>query len=197
LDRLIGGIKANTISAIGTINPRSLCSQYLYAPQTHFNLASEPIAFIGNLSNNMCEFNLIKIDVTSICLFPYIKDKATMDDSLNHGDDMPKELLSKTDWNDFEGPIVGTLIPNFFFTYFGQVLPHGNISDDKIKAKLMHLGTGYELWANTANDAIGNWTISLVSWRISKLRNPSKSTSTQIGMLSLSLLPHQTAPLAQ
>ncbi len=47
-----------------------------------------------------------------------------------------------------------TLIPNFFITYFGQDLPHGNISDDEIKAKLVRLGTGYELWADTANDAI-------------------------------------------
>ncbi len=102
----------------------------------------------------MGEFSLIKIDVTSICLFPYIKDKMTMDVSLNHGDDLPKESLSKTDWNDFEEPIVGTLIPNFFITYFGQDLPHGNISDNEIKAKLVHLGTGYEQWANTANNAI-------------------------------------------
>jgi hypothetical protein len=56
LDRLIGGIKANTISAIGAINLGSLCTQYLYAPQIHFNLAREPIAFIGNLSNKMGEF---------------------------------------------------------------------------------------------------------------------------------------------
>jgi hypothetical protein len=67
---------------------------------------------------------------------PYIKDKVTMDNSLNHGDDLPAELLSKTKWKDFKEPIIGTLIPNFFITYFGQVLPHGNISDDKIKAKL-------------------------------------------------------------
>jgi hypothetical protein len=73
LDRLIGGIKANTISAIGTINPGSLCTQYLYAPQIPFNLASNPISFIGNSSNKRGEFSLIKIDVTSICLFPYIK----------------------------------------------------------------------------------------------------------------------------
>jgi hypothetical protein len=77
-----------------------------------------------------------------------------MDNSLNHGDDFPKELLFENNWNDFKEPIVGTLIPNFFITYFGQVLPHGDISDDKIKAKLVRLGTGYELWANTANDAI-------------------------------------------
>jgi hypothetical protein len=50
LDCLIGGIKANTISAIGTINSGSVCTQFFYAPQIHFNLASDPIAFIGNLS---------------------------------------------------------------------------------------------------------------------------------------------------
>ncbi len=97
LDFLIKGIKANTISAIRTINPESLCTQYLYAPQIHFNLAGEPIAFIGNLSNKTGKFSLIKIDVTSIRLFPYIKDKPTMDDSFNHGDDLSKELLSDTD----------------------------------------------------------------------------------------------------
>jgi hypothetical protein len=154
LDCLIGGIKANTISAIGTINPGSLCTQFLYAPQIHFNLAGEPIAFIGNSLNKMGKFSLIKIDITSIHLFPYIKDKVTMDASLNHGDDLPTESLSKTDWKVFKEPIIGTLIPNFLITYFGQVLPHGNISVDKIKAKLMRLGTGYELWANTANNAI-------------------------------------------
>jgi hypothetical protein len=70
LERLIGGIKASTISAIRTINLGSLCTQYLYAPQIHFNLASKPIAFIGNLSNKMGKFSLIKVDVTSIRFFP-------------------------------------------------------------------------------------------------------------------------------
>jgi hypothetical protein len=77
-----------------------------------------------------------------------------MDVSLNHGDNLPKESLSLTNWNDFEEPIAGTLIPNFFITYFGQDLPHGDISDNEIKAKHVCLGTGYELWANTANNAI-------------------------------------------
>jgi hypothetical protein len=154
LDCLIGGIKANTISAIRTINLGSLCTLFPYAPQIHFNLDGNPIAFIGKSSNKMGEFSLIKINVTSNHLFPYIKDEATMDGSLNHGDDLPAELLSETDWKDFKEPIVGTLIPNFFITYFGQVPPHGDISDDKIKAKLMRLDTGYELWAITANNAV-------------------------------------------
>jgi hypothetical protein len=154
LEHLIGGIKANTITAIRTIKPGSLCNQYLYAPQIHFNLAGKPITFIGNSSNKIGKFSLIKIDIMPIRLFPYIKDKATMDVSLNHGDDLPKESLSKTNWNDFEEPIIGTLIPNFFITYFGPDLPHGDISDNLIKAKLVQSGTGYELWANTAKDAI-------------------------------------------
>ncbi len=120
VDHLIKGIKANTISTIGTINPGSLHTQYLYAPQILFNLAGKPIVLIGNSSNKMGKFSLITIDISSIRLFPYIKDKVTMDVSLNHGDDLPKELLSKTDWNDFKEPIVGTLIPNVFITYFGQ-----------------------------------------------------------------------------
>ncbi len=154
LDHLIGGIKADTISRHRAYLTGSLCTQFFYAPQIHFNLAGKPIAFIGNSSNKMGKFSLIKISVASICLFPYIKDKATLDASLNHGDDLLADLLYKTDWKDSKEPIIGTLIPNFFITYFGQVLPHGNISDNKIKAKLMHLGTGYILWANIANYAV-------------------------------------------
>jgi hypothetical protein len=77
-----------------------------------------------------------------------------MDANLTHGDDIPTDWLSETDWKDFKDPIVGTLIPNFFVTYFGQVLPHGKISDNEIMAKLVHLGTGYKLWANTTNNAV-------------------------------------------
>jgi hypothetical protein len=120
LDCLIGGIKANTISAIGTINPGSLCTQYLYAPQIHFNLTGNPIAFIGNSSNKKGKFRLIKIDVASICLFPYIKDKTTMDANLTHGDDKPTDWLSKTAWKDFEDPIVGTLIPQLLHHLFWE-----------------------------------------------------------------------------
>ena len=121
-----------------------------------------------------------------------------MDANLNHGDDLPVELLSKHDWEDFEEPIVGTLIPNFFITYFGKDLPHGNISDNEIKAKLVRLGTGYELWANTANNAIKKLdNILSVMAEIKTPESISRSTSTQIGMLSPSLWPHQTAPLVQ
>ncbi len=50
----------------------------------------------------MGKFTLIKIDIVSIRLFPYIKNEATMDLSLNLGDNLPKEFLSETNWNDFK-----------------------------------------------------------------------------------------------
>jgi hypothetical protein len=117
-----------------------------------------------------------------------------MDANLTHGDDTPADWLSETDWKDFKDPIVGTLFPNFFITYFGQVLPHGDISDNEIKAKLVRLRIGYKLWANTPTMLSTNWTTSLVSWRKSEHLHPSKSTSTRLRMPSPFLLLRQMAP---
>ncbi len=128
LDYLTGGTRANTIAAIGTINPGSLCLQSLCAPQIHYNLSGTPIAFIGNSSNKKGEFSMIKVNIEFIRAFVYIKDKATWTPNLTHGEDIPAEKLIDTNWKDFKDPIVGTLIPNFFITYFGQDLPHGDLS---------------------------------------------------------------------
>jgi hypothetical protein len=119
LDYLTGSIRAKTIAAIGTINPGSLCIQYLFAPQIHYDLSSTPIAFIGNSSNKKGEFSMIKVNTESIRAFAYIKDKATWTPDLIHGEDICAEKLVDTDWKDFEDPIVGTLISNFFIAYFG------------------------------------------------------------------------------
>jgi hypothetical protein len=89
------------------------------APQIHYNLSEHPIMFIGNSSNKEGELSLIKVSVTSIHLFPYVKDKVTIDSTLTHGDEFPKDLLTSRDWADFTAPIVGTLVPNLFITYFG------------------------------------------------------------------------------
>ncbi len=59
-----------------------------------------------------------------------------MDSALTHGDKFPKEFLFSTDWADFSDPIVGTLVPNVFITYFGQQLVYGDLSDNNVMAKL-------------------------------------------------------------
>ncbi len=91
---------------------------------------------------------------------------------------MPLGWLSKTDWKDFEDPIVGTLIPKFFITYFGQVLPHGNISDDEITANLFLwvLDTNYGQTPPTMLST--NWMTFLVSWKKSDHLNPSRNIWT-------------------
>jgi hypothetical protein len=106
-----------------------------------------------------------------------------MDSStLNHGDDSPKDLLTSMDWADFTDPIVGTLVPNFFITYFGQQLAYGDLSNDDVMAKLTHLGFEYKLWANNAKDAINNLDDILTIMEDVKLPKQSRSTLTQPGM---------------
>ena len=156
MDHLIGGIRAGTIAALGTVVPGSLSLQYLYAPQLHCNLSGKPIAIIGNCSNKPGEFTMIKIDVASIRDFPLFKDKTTVDAALTHGEDIPPGFLVHTDWSsiDASSVIVGTLVPNFFIVYFGHDPPHGSIEDDEVMLQLARMGVGYELWAETAKDAI-------------------------------------------
>ncbi len=88
---------------------------------------------------------MVKVNIKPRRVFTYIKDKATCAPNLPHGEDIPANKLIDTDWKDFEDPIVGTFIPNFFITYFGQDLPHGDLMDEEIMAKLVRLGSGYEL----------------------------------------------------
>ncbi len=54
----------------------------------------------------------------------------------------------------FKEPISATLIPNFFVIYYGQKVPHGNITTDKLKAKMIKLGTGYNLWARVVDEML-------------------------------------------
>ncbi len=77
-----------------------------------------------------------------------------MDSALTHGDEFSKEFLSSTDWADFTDPIVGTLVPNFFITYFGQQLVYRDLFDDSFMAKLTRLGFRYKLWANIAKETL-------------------------------------------
>ena len=57
---------------------------------------------------------MIKINVESISVFAYIKDKATWTTNLICGDDIPIVKLIDTNWKDFKDPIAGTLICLFW-----------------------------------------------------------------------------------
>ncbi len=123
---------AGTIAAIGTVSPGLLTLQYLYAPMLHCTLACTPIAIVGNCSNKLGKFTMIKIDVASIRDFPFFQDQKKMDAAFTQGDIIPTNWLAGTIWAESEAPIVGTLVPNFFIVYFGKNLPYGNIDDNAV-----------------------------------------------------------------
>ncbi len=63
-----------------------------------------------------------------------------MDSILTHWDKFPEELLSSTEWANFSDLTIGTLVLNFFITYFGQQPAYKDLADDDVMAKLTRLG---------------------------------------------------------
>jgi hypothetical protein len=51
---------------------------------------------------------------------------------------------------------VATLVPNFVAKYYGQKILHGDITNDEVKAKLLHLGTGNDLWGQIVEETLSN-----------------------------------------
>ena len=114
-----------------------------------------PTTIIGNASNKRGEFCLAKINLKSIHLFPYIAAKNDFDSLLVHRDDILEELLAETnDLKSFTGTLVATLVPNFFAIYYGQNNPHGDITNNEVKAKLLHQGSGYDLWGQIVEETL-------------------------------------------
>jgi hypothetical protein len=141
-------IKAKTIAALGTVTPGSTTLQYLFNPMIHHDLTENPTSIISNSSNKQGEFSLMKVIIASFILFPYLGPKHFFDTLLPHSDKLTEELLNDTtDLKSFEEPIVATLVPNFFVVYYGNKIPHGDITTDKLKAKVIKHGTGYNLLA--------------------------------------------------
>jgi hypothetical protein len=104
----------------------------------HHDLTENPTTIIGNSSNKQGEFSLVKVDIASFRLFPYVVSKHTFDTLLTHGDKLTEELLDDTtNLKSFnvDEPIIATLIPNFFVIYYGQKVPHGNITTDKLRPR--------------------------------------------------------------
>jgi hypothetical protein len=77
------------------------------------------------------------------------------DPLLAHSKKLMEELLGKTtSLKSFNKPIVATLLPNFFVVYYEQKVLHGDITTDKVKAKMMHLVVGYNLWARIMDETL-------------------------------------------
>jgi len=142
LSYVIRGIKAKTITAIGTCAPGSSIVQYLYSPRIHHYLGGVPKLIVGNASNKLGEFSCVYIPFASLRLFACMANKKKLDTLLKYILDLENEALAETDWcNSTDKKYVCSLLPNFFILYFGQKPPTGDITGSKAQA----FGTGEDV----------------------------------------------------
>ena len=188
LSYVIGGIKAKTILAIGTVAPGSSIVQYLYAPRIHHDLGGEPKLIVGNASNNLGECSCVYIPVASLRLFACMADEKKLDTLLTYILHLENEALSNTAWYDSpDKKYVCTLLPNFFILYFGQNPPTGDITSDDVKMEFATLGKGYEAWCTSAEEAMNlsrkiAKVLDNVANVVDMTRSPlSRDTVTRIG----------------
>jgi hypothetical protein len=85
-------IQTKTITALGTVTQGSATLQYLFDPVIHHDLTGSPTTIIRNSPNLQGEFNMVKVDIASFRLFPYIGPKHTFDTLLPPGDKLTGEF---------------------------------------------------------------------------------------------------------
>jgi hypothetical protein len=100
LTYLIGGIKANTIAAIGTIAMGTSIVQYLFAPKIHHDLGGTPKMIIGNTSNKLGKFSCVAVNLASLKLFGCITQKKKVDAMMPYKSDFMSSNLVNTDWHN-------------------------------------------------------------------------------------------------
>ena len=147
-------VQTKTISAFGTVISGLTTLQILIEHQIHYNLMGTPTTIIGNTSNKQRAFCLAKIELKYIGLFPYIITKNDIHPLLVHKDDIPQELLTDTtDLKSFMDPIVVALVPNLFIIYYGKPPPMEiSLTNNKVKAKMLCLGSRYDLWGRIVEE---------------------------------------------
>ena len=126
---LVNAIRANTISAIKTVAFNTLQVQYIFDPKIYTKPDGKPISIIGNAANKMDKFSLVHLCIALVSLFPCVIQKEVTN-VLPLGKDIPIDLLAGTSWENSTNTFACTLVPNIFFSCFGQFLSTGcNTSD--------------------------------------------------------------------
>ena len=140
LTYVIGGVKAKTTAAIGTIVPGTTIVQYLFAPKIHHDLGGIPKMITGSASNKIGEFIFVAMPLSSLKVFGCILSKTNADGVLENGRDLTNNLLHNTNWLNLATLYVGSFLPNYFIIYFGQKPPNGDITDEDVKLAFANLG---------------------------------------------------------
>ena len=96
---LENAIRANTVSAIGTIALKTMQVQYIFDLKIYTKPDGTPISVVGSASNKMGKFSLAHLLMSEITLFPWVVQKEATS-VLPLGKDIPPELLIGTTWED-------------------------------------------------------------------------------------------------
>jgi hypothetical protein len=151
---IIGWIKANTITAIGTITLGTTTIQYLFTPKIHHDLGGIPKMIVRNVSNKLGEFSCGAMPLLSFKLFSCITSKTKVDGMLPYELDFENDVLVNADWHDSGTSYVGLILPNFFIIYFGQKPPTGDITSEDVNMAFLNVRMGYRTCCIFAEEAI-------------------------------------------
>ena len=130
--------------------------QYIFNPKVHRDLQGRPTTIVGNASDTVGEYTLLRVDISCLRSFAVIDKRSAFNKEYNLGEDIPSSFLSRTAWKDVTVPIAATLLPNFFPIYFGQKLVHGDLRREDVLRQFEAMGTGYDLWADAAFHVVQN-----------------------------------------
>ena len=117
---------------------------HLFCLKVHYDTAGNPVAVIGNLSNNIGQFMCARITKAEFSLFTVVGEKSGAPPT--HGDTIDPAIMAKTTL-DANIDYVAYLMPNYVLIYWGMEVFYGNIVDDDLKSSISSLGPGYLAWA--------------------------------------------------
>ena len=152
---IVQAIENNFIGAVGTVNHKTEL-QWIFNPKVHRALNGKPLCIIGNASNEMGEFSLVRLDLTDVSYFITIKPEANFPKKQDQGEQPEITMIEGTAWEGSRTHAAD--MGNVFLLYMGVEPVYGELSNEDTKELFKALGGGYEDWADAAVHTLQNIT---------------------------------------
>ena len=94
---IVQAIDNNFIGAIGTVNHKTEL-QWIFNCKVRRAFNEKPLYIIGNASNEMGEFSLVRLDLTDVSYFVTIKPEANFPKDQNQGEQLEPDMIEGTIW---------------------------------------------------------------------------------------------------
>ena len=134
---------------------------HLVCPQVVNDIYGKPEWIVGNCSDVLGEFSLLKIHVTKLRYFAIIGQDAVLPVRSEVSESVPTNVLRGGPLATEEGAKIASL-PAWLVAFKGSKLPQGDVRSDESEADMDFMGPGYKLWhecalkhmANERNDVL-------------------------------------------